>query len=181
MTVEELIQALRDLLQEHDPEGRFSNEELTRYIEAAGRRVATDLKLLVDEAEVTVPAGKRLVGLPPDYVAFDDWLEPPPVPVDIRGGKILLQSKPSEDITLSFTYFRLPHDVSEIPDRCMDGVLFAAHFLALTSETAAPESVTVGERKDAEARYERWLAYALRQEPSAAYRWPTSIKMWRRR
>lgn len=181
MSNEELIQELRRLMQEHDPEGRFSDEELTGYINRASRRVATDLKLLIDEAEVAVPAGERSASLPPDYIAFDEWFDEPGEGVEIRGNQVLLRSPLDEDLVLSFRYFRLPEDVSEIPDRHHDGVLLAAHLLALESEDAAPDPVLASKIERAEARYMRWLALAEPLEAAATYREPTRIEMWRRR
>lgn len=173
MTLEGLIQDLRDLLQEPSPTGRFSNEELTRYIESGARRVATDLKLLMDEKTVTVPAGSLSTGLPPDYVAFFEWVKEPPVDVEIVGQQVLLSEAQEEDLDLTFRYFRLPSSVTEIPDRYHDGILYAAVWLCFVSD--------LDPRQDkAEERYFRWLLLAQRQEAAATHRQPTRIRVSRR-
>ena len=175
MTLSDYITDLRDLLQEPDPTGRFSDEELTRYINAGRRQVATDLQLLLASASVSAAAGAVQVALPTDYVAFFEWLSAPPDKTEIVGGYIIFPAALTVDTVLSFRYFRLPVDLSgaaqetEIPLRHREGVVYAAYWKALESDLDP-------RRMDAEARYVRWLQQAKAIEGGATYRWPVRVK-----
>jgi len=179
MKLTDYLTDLRDLLQEPDPTGRYSDEELTRYINAGRRQVATDLRLLLASAEIVAEAGATQVALPADYVAFFEWLDEPPDRTEIIGGQVVFPSALAEDTTLRFRYFRLPVDLvgadeeAEIPLRHREGVIYAAHWKALESEN---DPMLAGAVQRAEARYLRWLQQARGVEGGATYRWPVRVR-----
>ena len=173
------ITSLRDLLQEPDSAGRFSDPELTRYVNFGRRRVAEDLRVIVRTGSASLLAGQSEASLPSDYAGFYGWLDVPPDGATIIGNRLLVASPVASDTTLRFRYFALPTDLTdpnatdtEIPARHQDGVVLAAYWAALESDMDA-------RRVEAEARYARWLEQAKRIEGAATYRWPTRIRRLR--